>query len=103
MVHALLHSDFWSAAACHSGDMGWDLFAVAEMPRVLRALAKEGGSPQRWLDAFFGKRKVKDDDVHILMMLCMCATYDPDPAAYLGVRLPVDPETCEALPERWAN
>src|SRR6202030_3807622 len=103
MVHALLHSDFWSAAACHSGDMGWDLIQQPEMPRVLRALAKEGGSPQRWLDAFFAKRKVKDDDVHILMMLCMCATYDPDLTAYLGVRLPVDPETCELLPEHWAN
>ena len=103
MVHALLYSDFWSASACHSGDMGWDLLQLPEMPRVLRALAKEGGSIERWLEAFFAKRKVKDDEVHILMMLCMCATYDPDPSAFMGIRLPVDSETCEVIPERWAN
>src|SRR3546814_19011380 len=33
----------------------------------------------------------------------MCATYDPDPDAFCGVRLPVDPQTCEVIPERWAN
>jgi enterochelin esterase-like enzyme len=103
IVHALLYSDFWSAAACHSGDMGFELLNLPDLPRALRAIAKEGGSIQRWLESFFAKRKVKDDDVHVLMTLAMCATYDPDPAAYLGVRLPVDHETCEFIPERWAN
>ena len=103
IVHAMMHADFWSAAACHSGDMGWDLLHLADMPRTLRALAKEGGDIGRWLEAFFAKRKVKDDDIHVLMMLAMCATYDPDVAAPMGVRLPVDPETCEPIPERWAN
>jgi hypothetical protein len=37
------------------------------------------------------------------MNLAMCATYDPDPGAYMGVRLPVDTHTCELIPERWAN
>jgi enterochelin esterase-like enzyme len=103
IVQAMLHADFWSAAACHSGDMGWELLYLADMPRTLRALAKEGGGIRRWLDAFFAKRKAKDDDLHALMMLAMCASYDPDPGAYLGVRLPVDSETCELIPERWAN
>jgi enterochelin esterase-like enzyme len=102
MVHAILYSDVWSAAACHSGDMGWDMLQLPEFPRVLQALTKEGGT-QKWLDAFFAKRKVKDDEIHILMMLAMCATYDPDPNAFMGVRLPVDLETCELIPERWAN
>src|SRR5580698_8157706 len=66
IVHALLYPDFWSASACHSGDMGWDLLQLPEMPRVLRALAKEGGRIERWLQSFFAKRKVKDDEVHIL-------------------------------------
>lgn len=103
IVHALLYNDFWSASACHSGDMGWELLQLPEMPRLLRALAKEGGNIERWLQAFFAKRKVKDDEVHVLMMLCMCATYDPDPSAFMGIRLPVDFETCEILPQRWAN
>jgi hypothetical protein len=37
------------------------------------------------------------------MMFAMCASYDPDPSAYWGVRLPVDPHTAEIIPERWAN
>ena len=103
IVHAMLYPDFWAASACHSGDVGFELLELNDMPRVLRALAKEGGSIQRWLEAFFAKRKVKDDDVHVLMWLAMCATYDPDLTQFMGIRLPVDPETCEVIPERWAN
>lgn len=102
IVHALLHPQFWSAAACHSGDMGWELLQLLDMPRTLRALAKAGGI-KPWLESFFAKEKVKDDDTHVLMMLAMCATYDPDLSAFMGVRLPVDAETCEIIPERWEN
>jgi len=31
----------------------------------------------------------------------MGATYDADPEAPKGIRLPVDPRTCELIPERW--
>jgi hypothetical protein len=105
MVHALLHSDFWSAAACHSGDMGFDLLFAADFPKVLRAIAKTENSVEKWLQSFFAATqvKVKDADVHVLMILAMCATYDPDPDAYMGVRLPVMIDTCEIIPERWAN
>src|ERR1700680_694196 len=48
IVHALLYSQFWSAAACHSGDMGVEVLHLPEFPRTLRALAKEGGSVRRW-------------------------------------------------------
>ena len=102
ITHALLYPDFWAASACHSGDMGFDLLQLFDMPRCLRAIAKEGGM-QPWLEAFFAKRKVKDDEVHVLMMLAMCATYDPDLSQFMGIRLPVDSETCEVIPERWAN
>jgi hypothetical protein len=103
IAHALLHPEFWSAAACHSGDMGFEHCYLRDMPKVLRAIAKTNGSIKEWLEAFFAKKKTKDDEVHILMALAMCATYDPDPSAYMGVRLPVDLETCELIPERWAN
>jgi enterochelin esterase-like enzyme len=103
IVHAMLYPDFWAASAMHSGDVGFELLELNDMPRVLRSLAKEGGSIQRWLESFFAKRKVKDDDVHVLMWLAMCATYDPDLSQYMGIRLPVDQETCELIPERWAN
>jgi enterochelin esterase-like enzyme len=102
MVHALLHPAFWSAAAVHSGDMGFELLYRHEFVPVLRALTKE---PEvgRWVDAFWTAKKPKDSDVHILMLLAQAASFDPDPSAPYGVRLPVTLDTCELIPERWAN
>lgn len=102
VAHGILHPEFWSALACHSGDMGFELCYLRDMPGALRALAKAGGAG-KWLDEFFAKPKQSDADVHILMDLAMAATYDPDPSAPYGVRLPVDPHTCELIPERWAE
>ncbi|OWQ48088.1 enterochelin esterase [Roseateles noduli] len=102
MVHALLHPDFWSAAAVHSGDMGFELLYRHEFVPVLRALAKEPDIG-KWVDAFWSARKPKDSDVHILMMFAQAASFDPDPSAPYGVRLPVTLDTCELIPERWAN
>jgi hypothetical protein len=37
------------------------------------------------------------------MILAQCSTFDPDPNAFLGVRLPIDAFTCEVVAERWEN
>lgn len=103
MVHALLYPEFWSASACHSGDMGFELMYRHEFVPVLRALAKSGGTIGQWIDAFWKQPKVKDSDVHVLMMLAQAASFDPDPAEPYGVRLPVTPDTCEIITERWQN
>src|SRR4051812_10063157 len=44
ITHALRHSDTWSVAACHSGDMGFESCYLPDMPAVLRALAGTGNS-----------------------------------------------------------
>ena len=103
MVHAMKHADFWSAAACHSGDMAFELCYLPEMPATLRALDKKDSSIEKFITAFEAGPKWSGKDLHILMTLAMCASYDPDPDAFCGVRLPVDPATCEVIPERWAN
>lgn len=103
IAHALLHPDFWSAAACHSGDMAFELCYLPEFPRLLRKLAKSDHSIPKWIDAFHAAPKAKDDDIHDLMTLAMCATYDPDPSQPYGLRLPVTMDTCEIIPDRWAN
>ena len=36
-------------------------------------------------------------------VLAMAASYDPDPAQFFGIRLPVTFDTCEVIEERWAN
>src|SRR5262245_8607827 len=71
MVHAMLHPDFWAAAASHSGDVGFEFLFIPDFPKVLRALATTDNSIQAWLDKFFAAQKVKDPDVHILMILAM--------------------------------
>jgi len=48
ITHALGHSDIWAAAACHSGDMGFELCYLADMPAVLRALAGAEKSIENW-------------------------------------------------------
>jgi hypothetical protein len=101
IAHALLHPDFWSGAACHSGDMAFELCYLPEFPRLLRALAKAGGSVEKWIGDLHTAPKIGDGELHDLMTLAMCATYDGDPSAPYGVRLPVDPKTCELIPERW--
>lgn len=103
MAHAFLRPDIWAAAACHSGDMGFELCYLPDMPGVLRSLARHGGSIERFMNALETGRKVDGKDTHVLMILCMAATYDPDPSQYLGIRLPVTPDTCEVIEERWAN
>jgi hypothetical protein len=103
MVQALLHPDFWSAAAVHSGDGYFEISLKPDFPHLLRALAKKNGSIKHWIDAFWANPKPKGRDVHDLMTLAMCAFYDPDPSAPYGVRLPVTMDTCELIPERWAN
>lgn len=103
LAHALLYPQFWAAAACHSGDMAFELVYLNEFPNVLRALAPYNFNVEAWLREFYSKPKQKGGDLHILLMLAMCASFDPDATAPLGIRLPVDTHTCEVIPERWHN
>jgi enterochelin esterase-like enzyme len=103
ITQALLHPETWSAAACHSGDMAFDLVYQPDLWGTLRVLAKHEGSIEVFLDHFEAAPKPSDAEIHALMLLAMAATYDPDPTSFLGIRLPCDPETAEIIPERWAN
>ena len=51
IVHALDHPDVWAAAACHSGDMAFELCYLPDMPDVLRALAGRGLDRDWWTQA----------------------------------------------------
>lgn len=103
MVHALLHPDFWSAAAVHSGDMGFELLYRHDFVPVLRALAKGDYNVRKWVDDFWAAKKTKDRDIHIIMILAQAASFDPDPTSPYGIRLPVTTDTCELIAERWNN
>lgn len=102
ITHALRHPDTWSAAACHSGDMGFELCYLPDMPATLRALADVDNSIERWW-LRMEQAKKREGSFTILNTLAMAASYDPDPAEFLGMRLPVTLGTCEVIEERWAN
>jgi S-formylglutathione hydrolase FrmB len=101
IVHGLRRADAWGAVACHSGDMAFDLCYRVDFPKTLRVLAEKGGVAA-FLDGFAAAPKSEPEMLHHLMVLAMAATYDPDPSAPMGVRLPADPETAEVDPERWS-
>ncbi|HEV7159511.1 MAG TPA: alpha/beta hydrolase-fold protein [Caulobacteraceae bacterium] len=103
LVHALDHPQVWAAAACHSGDMAFALCYLPDMPDVLRALAKAEGSIEAWWTRFEAAPKPSDGAMKVVNILAMAASYDPDPGQFLGIRLPVTPDTCEIIAERWAN
>jgi S-formylglutathione hydrolase FrmB len=102
IVHAMRHADFWAAAACHSGDMGFELCYLSDLPKVLNELARRHeGSIERFIRHFESAPKPADKDMVVLNFLAMAASYDPDPAQFLGIRLPCDPATAEIIAERW--
>ena len=105
LVHAMRHPDVWAAAASHSGDAGFENLYLPEFPATLRALAKADNSIEKWLTAFEAKPKLDGKDTLVLMILAQAASFDPDPdpEAFLGLRLPVTLDTCELIPERWEN
>jgi enterochelin esterase-like enzyme len=104
-IHAMLHADFWDAAASHSGDAGFENLYIPEFPNTLRILAKSDNSIEKWLSAFEEKQKIDGKDTLALMILAQAASFDPveDPDTFLGLRLPVTMDTCELIEDRWAN
>jgi S-formylglutathione hydrolase FrmB len=103
IMHGLRHSDLWSAVACHSGDMAFELCYLPDMPATLRALAGCENSIERWWQQLEAANKHPDGSFKVFNVLAMAASYDPDPAQFLGMRLPVTFDTCEVIEDRWAN
>jgi S-formylglutathione hydrolase FrmB len=103
IVHALRHANVWSAAACHSGDMGFEWCYLPDMPLALQGLAKADNSIERWWTELEASRKHAEDAAAVFNLLAMAASYDPDPTQFLGMRLPVTLDTCEIIEARWEN
>lgn len=103
IVHGLKHADVWGAVASHSGDMGFTMTYMGDFPKLLDTLAAHDRDIAKLLAHYETKPKLDHNDLHMLMALAMAASYDPDPSAPKGIRLPVDVFTGELDPERWAN
>jgi S-formylglutathione hydrolase FrmB len=125
IIHAMQYPEHWSAIADHSGDAYFEWCYLPDWPRTLNELARyrkpalrpgkppararrladgrDDGRVSRFLKAMWDKEKMSDGEAHALMEIAMAATYDPDPRAPLGFRLPVDLDTGEIIPKRWAR
>jgi enterochelin esterase-like enzyme len=128
IVHGMKYPAHWGAIANHSGDAYFDFVYRADWPNTLNELGKyrkparkagaysqrleapeeallsegcDDGRVRRFLDAVWQKPKLSPQEGHAIMNICMAATYDPDPDAPLGFRLPFHLETGALLPERW--
>jgi S-formylglutathione hydrolase FrmB len=126
MVHGMRYAKHWGAIADHSGDAYFEFCYLTEWPRTLNELdryrrrtrapgridvlrdeadtgaGEDDGRVRRFLEALWSKGKPNDAEIHALMMIAMAATYDPDPRAPLGFRMPVNLETGELIPKRWS-
>ncbi len=125
IVHGMKYTRYWGAVANHSGDAYFDFIYRSDWPNTLTQLArhrakrqKEGpwalpeghtadGADDGRIAAFlkyaWKRERLNHQEMHCLMNLAMAATYDPDPDAPNGFRVPFDLETGELLPERWRN
>jgi S-formylglutathione hydrolase FrmB len=125
ILHGMKYASTWGAIADHSGDAYFDYVYWGEWPNTLNELAKfrsrkfkagrydvekmergadrglDDGRVRRFLEAVWKKPKLSHAQLHTIMNLCMAATYDPDPKAPNGFRLPFNLETGEVIPERW--
>ena len=127
MVHGMKYARYWGAIANHSGDAYFDFVYRHDWPNTLNELAKhrlpkrkagaydarreagrkglgaglDDGRIKRFLDKVWNREKVSGAEGHCIMNLCMAATYDPDPRAPLGFRVPFNMESGELILERW--
>ncbi|MBK7170623.1 MAG: enterochelin esterase [Gammaproteobacteria bacterium] len=125
IVHAMKYPGYWGAVADHSGDAYFDFVYRADWPNTLDELAKyrepalrsgrysaprgnakrrsgtDDGRVRRFLKHVWEKDRPEGKEIMCLMNLAMAASYDPDPRAPNGFRLPFDLDTGELLEARW--
>jgi len=125
IIHGMKYPETWGAIADHSGDSYFDFVYFHDWPNTLNELARyrprlrkpgrvdvlkeergadrglDDGRVRAFLDAVWSKPKLTMAEGHAIMNLCMAATYDPDPRAPNGFRVPFNLETGELLPGRW--
>jgi S-formylglutathione hydrolase FrmB len=125
MIHGMRYTRHWGAIANHSGDAYFDVVYRCDWPNTLNELAKhrrrvrkpgridvlaeerraaeglDDGRVRRFLRAIWEKPNPSSAEVHALMNVAMAASYDPDPEAPNGFRLPFNLETGELIEARW--
>jgi enterochelin esterase-like enzyme len=100
------HPGRFHAAACHSGDMGFDLAYLGDASKAIRGVSAHGGL-EGFVEAFWEKESVPGATFAALNLLCMACAYSPDLSANpIPARLPINFDTGEvnwAVLQSWAQ
>jgi len=90
---ALSHPGRFSVVGSLSGDCGFDLCYLGDIPQALLGFGVE---PHRFLELFWGAEKTTHQQFSALNLLCMSCAYSPDPTrSPFPARLPFDLTTGE--------
>lgn len=103
LVHGMKHADTWGAIGCLSGDIGWEWGVRPSFPELCTRLQRTNGDPAQWLEQLWAAESFRGSDFPALLTLALCASYDPDPSAPYGIRLPFDTHTCEVDDAAWTR
>ncbi|NHQ60517.1 esterase family protein [Chlorobium sp. BLA1] len=100
---AMRHPERFAAAACHSGDMGFELCYKPNFPAAARVLEQYRGSIPDFLLAYESALKKPQREFTLLDIIGMAAAYSPDASkeAPENIRLPFNPHTCEPIEDVW--
>ncbi|NTU52852.1 MAG: esterase family protein [Chlorobiaceae bacterium] len=97
------HPELFSAVACHSGDMDFDLCYRPNFPAAARILEKHDGDIATFFNRWETLDKKPRGEFALLDCMAMAAAYSPDPSrpAPGNMRLPFEPRTCQLIPDVW--
>lgn len=98
---ALTQPGTWLAAASHAGDAGFERVYLGDFPQTCLVLERYDYDLKRFVKQFWRRKKADYREFHALMVLCLAASYDPQPDQPLGLRLPFTPRTCELVEDAW--
>jgi S-formylglutathione hydrolase FrmB len=127
IIHGMKYAKYWGAIASHSGDAYFDFVYMNDWPGTITELMKhrakqrvsgsidvrkeekgvalgvDDGRVKNFLKHMWKTENANNAEGHAMMIIAMAATYDPDPKAPLGFRLPFNLETGERIDARWSE
>lgn len=89
----------------HSGDAGFEYSCIPEFPKALVAFREVGGA-KSWLRKFWKKNRHTANDLAVLNVMCMAASYSPKGSEEMGIEFPFNLKTGEisfSVWNKWLN
>ncbi len=92
IIHGMKRPELFDAVVCHSGDMGFEMSLIPDIPQLMNAV-RDHGSVQALADAHVRTTKKKAGRwFGPLSMLALASVYSPKASAEMGIDVPFDLE-----------